>query len=96
LLILGRYLLVLIAGLVLYRVLLRPLLHRYLNSPRQVVMAPPPEPAPDMAEDEPPPPPRRTRKASTYEHNLRDLKERAAEDPAMVAMIVRSWMKHDD
>ncbi len=96
LLILGRYLLVLIAGLVLYRVLLRPLLHRYLNSPRQVVVAPPPEPAPDAAEDPPPPPPRRTRKASTYEHNLRDLKERATEDPAMVAMIVRSWMKNDD
>ena len=40
--------------------------------------------------------PRRPRKASTYERNLQDLREMAQEDPRMVAMIARSWMKNDE
>lgn len=52
-----------------------------------------------QAEPEPaPPPPRRRRRRSdgVREENLRDLQEMAREDPAMVAMIVRSWMNRDD
>ncbi|WP_288130928.1 flagellar basal-body MS-ring/collar protein FliF [Microbulbifer sp.] len=42
------------------------------------------------------PPRRRRRRASVYEQNLLDLQEMAKEDPAMVAMIVRSWISRDD
>ncbi|WP_458524987.1 flagellar basal-body MS-ring/collar protein FliF [Onishia taeanensis] len=40
--------------------------------------------------------PRRPRKSSAYEHNLQDLRDMAQEDPRMVAMIARSWMKNDE
>ena len=40
-------------------------------------------------------PRRPQRKASTYEHGLKDLKDMAKNDPGMVAMIVRNWMKRD-
>ena len=44
----------------------------------------------------PVPVPRKSqRKASTYEHGLNDLKDMAKKDPAMVAMIVRNWMRRD-
>ncbi|TLM79980.1 flagellar basal-body MS-ring/collar protein FliF [Microbulbifer harenosus] len=49
--------------------------------------------------DEPPqeqPRPRKRRRSSVYEQNLMDLQGMAKDDPAMVAMIVRSWMNQDD
>ncbi|MFV8781616.1 flagellar basal-body MS-ring/collar protein FliF [Microbulbifer sp. SA54] len=46
---------------------------------------------------EPPEPqPRRKRRSSVYEQNLLDLQGMAKEDPAMVAMIVRSWISQND
>lgn len=95
LLTLARYLLVLVALFLLYRLVLRPLLRRYLDgTPANA------EPSPSETEttedtDAPMPRPRKHR-ASAYEHNLRDLKQRAEEDPAMIAMIVRGWLKQHD
>lgn len=42
------------------------------------------------------PRPRKRRRSSVYEQNLMDLQGMAKDDPAMVAMIVRSWMNQDD
>ncbi|MFD1215478.1 flagellar basal-body MS-ring/collar protein FliF [Microbulbifer celer] len=50
----------------------------------------------EYAEEVEEPPRRRRRRASVYEQNLLDLQEMAKEDPAMVAMIVRSWISRDD
>ncbi|AUG09834.1 flagellar basal-body MS-ring/collar protein FliF [Pseudomonas sp. S09G 359] len=36
------------------------------------------------------------RKSAVYEQNMQSLKEIAAEDPRLVAMIVRGWMKKND
>ena len=48
-------------------------------------------------EDETPEPmPRRKRRSSVYEQSLMDLQSMAKDDPAMVAMIVRSWIHRDD
>lgn len=91
----GRYLLVLAALLLLYRLVLRPLLQRLLADAK----AHPETPAtttPEAEPDDTPPPRPRRHQASAYEHNLRDLKQRAEEDPAMIAMIVRGWLKQHD
>ncbi|MGN6788373.1 MAG: flagellar basal-body MS-ring/collar protein FliF [Rhodanobacteraceae bacterium] len=90
---LGRYLLVLIAAIVLYRMVLKPLRQRYLAIA-------PVAPAGKFAgkasaEAEAAATPRPPRKASTYEHSLQDLKDVAKTDPAMVATIVRNWVKRD-
>ncbi|WP_299595864.1 flagellar basal-body MS-ring/collar protein FliF [uncultured Microbulbifer sp.] len=42
------------------------------------------------------PMPRRKRRSSIYEQSLMDLQSMAKDDPAMVAMIVRSWIHRDD
>ena len=106
---LGRYLLVGLAILLLYLLILRPLVKRASQAPQPAV-APPSStfqarvgegdeeraPADDKEDDSTYEKPRRTRKASAYEDNLRDLREMADEDPRMVAMIVRGWMnKHE-
>jgi flagellar M-ring protein FliF len=51
--------------------------------------------AAEASSEHAPVPRRPQRKASTYEHGLNDLKDMAKNDPAMVAMIVRNWMKRD-
>lgn len=91
---LGRYLLVLIAAIVSYRMVLKPLRQRYLS------VAPPapaarPVAAAEAAPDDGVAPHKPQRKASTYENSLNDLKDLARSDPAMVAMIVRNWVKRD-
>ncbi|MEQ6887222.1 flagellar basal-body MS-ring/collar protein FliF [Halomonas sp. CS7] len=105
---LGRYLLVGLAILLLYLLILRPLVKRASQAPQPAAQPAPTFQARVGEEDEPRTPadgreddttydkPRRTRKASAYEDNLKDLREMAEEDPRMVAMIVRSWMnKHE-
>ncbi|WP_116366360.1 flagellar basal-body MS-ring/collar protein FliF [Parahaliea mediterranea] len=103
---LGRYLLVFLAALVLYFSLLRPLVKRYGESRHPV--AEPPVAGPSFSatvgaaddehsgDDTAAPvyeePGGRRRKPSGYEQNLADLKEMAAEEPAIVAMIVRNWI----
>jgi flagellar M-ring protein FliF len=36
------------------------------------------------------------RKSAVYEQNMQSLQQIAAEDPRLVAMIVRGWMKKND
>ncbi|SDK92371.1 flagellar M-ring protein FliF [Modicisalibacter muralis] len=95
---LGRYLLVLIAALLLWFMVLRPLIKR--QAPAQLagpaLRTPVPVGAVDSAEDEEDeavetPRPRR-RRSSAYEQNLKDAREMAQEDPRLIAMIVRSWI----
>ena len=89
---LGRYLLVLIAAIVLYRMVVKPLRQRWLS----IAAGPVAAAAGAGAAPAPVPVPRKSqRKASTYEHGLNDLKDMAKNDPAMVAMIVRNWMRRD-
>lgn len=95
LLTLGRYLLALIALFVLYRLVLRPLLRRYLQEDPASQTPPVPDTADEEADAATQSPPRRHRPPA-YENNLRDFKQRAEEDPAMIAMIVRGWLKQHD
>lgn len=89
---LGRYLLVLIAAIVLYRMVVKPLRQRWLS----IAAGPVASAAGAGAASAPAPASRQPqRKASTYEHGLNDLKDMAKKDPAMVAMIVRNWMRRD-
>ncbi|WP_323846724.1 flagellar basal-body MS-ring/collar protein FliF [Microbulbifer magnicolonia] len=104
---LARYLLAGLAALMLFRWVLRPLVDRYARLKTEPAATPPspvalPQSAaaessePAEAEEKEDPPPRRRRRASVYEQNLKDLQEMAKEDPAMVAVIVRSWMNRND
>jgi flagellar M-ring protein FliF len=36
------------------------------------------------------------RKSALYEQNMQSLQQIAAEDPRLVALIVRGWMKNND
>lgn len=101
-----RYLFVALAAFMLYRLILRPLADRYMTQKApeapvkaQQVATPvsaPPETLEDQEEEEVEVPPRRRRRNTTYERNVKGLQEMAKEDPALVAMIVRSWMKQND
>lgn len=99
----GRYLMVLLAALLLYLLILRPLIKRYTQTsvpaqrPLEAGTDRQDEPAEAESEaedsDDTYQRPKRKRKTSLYENNLNDLREMAQEDPRMVAMIIRSWMK---
>jgi len=106
---LGRYLLAGLAALLLLLWVVRPMVDRYARLRAQSAdRAQQQQPAPATVlprtdgeddfpqEGEAPPLPRRRRRASVYEQNLKDLHEMARDDPAMVAMIVRSWMNRND
>lgn len=99
LLTLTRYLLVALLALILYRLILRPLADSYMkqkppaapvNSPQVAT----PIPEPEIEEEEVSP--RRKRRNIDYERNVKGLQEMAQEDPALVAMIVRNWMRQND
>ncbi|HEU0277939.1 MAG TPA: flagellar basal-body MS-ring/collar protein FliF [Rhodanobacteraceae bacterium] len=97
---LARYLAVLVALALLYRLVVKPLREHYKKyaatalAPRVAVAAA----AAGLAEDEIEAAPARKprRKSATYESSLNDLKDMAKNDPGMVAMIVRNWVKRDD
>src|SRR6185312_7374593 len=93
---LGRYLLVLIAAIVLYRMVLKPLRQRYLAS---ALVAPAVKSVgkagAEAASEEVSAPRKSQRKASSYEHSLQELKGLAKDDPATVATIVRNWVKRE-
>ncbi|GAA5110593.1 flagellar basal-body MS-ring/collar protein FliF [Alloalcanivorax gelatiniphagus] len=108
---LGRWLLVGLAALLLFLYVIRPLLRRFLEqrpalAPQAAVAPAPVAAAPYAARpngdaqepraQEPAQPRRRRQKNGAHEQNLKDLQEMAQEDPAMVAMIVRSWMNRND
>ncbi|AMX03169.1 flagellar basal-body MS-ring/collar protein FliF [Microbulbifer thermotolerans] len=108
---LARYLLAALAVLMVYRLVLRPLVDRYARLNAEAIAPPAPTAVPQSATvqntnnaerpeeaeaEEEIPPPRRKRRSSAYEQNLKELQEMAKEDPAMVAMIVRSWMNRND
>ncbi|WP_168013439.1 flagellar basal-body MS-ring/collar protein FliF [Halomonas salinarum] len=108
---LGRYLLVGLAILLLYLLILRPLIKRQtaqptLQGPGSTISTAVGQDSDDgdtgaVADVEESPAetysaPRRPRKSSSYESNLQELRELAQEDPRLVAMIVRSWMKNDE
>lgn len=97
-----RYLLVVMAAFMLYRLVLRPLADMYMKQKASVIpvksqpAAVPPFETETEEEKEEEVPPRRKRRNITYERNMKGLQEMAKEDPALVAMIVRSWMKQND
>lgn len=107
---LGRYLLAAVSLLFIFRWLVRPLVNRHLqlrNTPASIPSQQPsqaravqPEQDPglpaEVEEEIPEPMPRRKRRSSIYEQSLMDLQGMAKDDPAMVAMIVRSWIHRDD
>ncbi len=94
----ARYLAVFIALLLLYRLVLKPLREHYKKyagralAPRMAAAGiGGAEEAVAAAPTHKPP-----RKSATYESSLNDLKDMAKNDPGMVAMIVRTWVKRDD
>lgn len=110
---LGRYLIVGIFGLLLYSLLLRPFIKRYLDSlppPAAVAVATSAAAAnrgtrsgtainvevEDDEEEGEGIAHRRVRRASTYERDLKGVRELAKDDPRIIAMVVRSWMNKDE
>jgi len=85
----GQYLLALLAAFLLWRGVLRPVLHS-LASPRGPGRADPdPAPAPgDQAAAA-----QRASEISRYEDNLNTARSMAEKDPRAVAMVLRSWME---
>lgn len=92
---LGRYLLVLIAAIVLYRMILKPLRQRWLSSAAVAPSKSAGKAGAEPAAEDASAPRKSQRKASSYEHSLQELKDTAKNDPAMVATIVRNWVKRD-
>lgn len=95
-----RYLLVGIAALLLWRRVIKPMQQRASESGRRDLMELSGEdmeltPMNSAAEDLLPgqPRPALPRKSALYEQNMESLKRLATEDPRLVAMIVRGWMK---
>lgn len=101
-----RYLLVGFAAFMLWRRVLKPMQQRATESGRRELMAlsdqdldltPDTLPAGDMvASPGSPARPALPRKSALYEQNMESLKRLATEDPRLVAMIVRGWMKKND
>lgn len=103
---LSRYLLVAFIALLLWLMVLRPLKRRHRErlaveaaarteavEARQAALEASRVPA-IAAEEHQKRGPRR--KSPVYEHNLQSLREMAQEDPRLVAMIIRGWMKKND
>ncbi|QEM83830.1 flagellar basal-body MS-ring/collar protein FliF [Halomonas binhaiensis] len=106
----GRYLLVGLIILFVYRRLLRPVVKHYLetSAPQTALQArEETEDDTDMGRTDDSEEPdsgdttytrasAQRRKATTYEQHLNELRELAQEDPRLVAMIVRGWMNEND
>lgn len=95
-----RYLLVGLAALLLWRRVLKPMQQRASGSGSRDMMAmagddmeltPVNSASDDMLPGQPRP--ALPRKSALYEQNMESLKRLATEDPRLVAMIVRGWMK---
>jgi flagellar M-ring protein FliF len=100
-----RYLLVAFAALLLWWLVLRPMQRRNASRNTQM-LATSTEPGTALmptstgtsvvvaGQDNAPHP--LPRKSAVYEQNMQSLQQIAAEDPRLVAMIVRGWMKKND
>lgn len=93
---LGRYLVVLIIAIVLYRLIVRPLLKQRLKNRPAAQQGTAETIADDEETQNTPQRKPRPNKSSLYADSLGGLKAMAKKDPGMVAMIVRNWMKRDD
>lgn len=106
---LSRYLLVAFIALLLWLLVLRPLKRRHAQTleaqaaakaeaeaealaAAQLALA---GPQGEEEEHEQTTMHRPRRKSLSYEHNLQSLRKMASEDPRMVAMVIRGWMKND-
>lgn len=92
---LSRYLLVAFIALLVWLMVLRPIKRRHAQTLAALQPALDPEGAP-VAGGEPGSELPQARKAQSYEHNMKRLREISADDPRLIAMIIRGWMKKDD
>jgi flagellar M-ring protein FliF len=100
-----RYLLVAFAALLLWWLVLRPMQKRNASHKAQM-LAPTAEPGTALVPastgtslvvaGQEGAPHTLPRKSAAYEQNMQSLQQIAAEDPRLVAMIVRGWMKKND
>ena len=97
-----RYLLVALAALTLWKFVLKPMQQRNAAAGGRDLMLSDEagEPAPGarasdslVVGQDNPQRPALPRKSALYEQNMESLKRLATEDPRLVAMIVRGWMK---
>ncbi|HEY0287231.1 MAG TPA: flagellar basal-body MS-ring/collar protein FliF [Pseudomonas sp.] len=100
-----RYLLVGFAALTLWWLVLRPMQRRNGDMARSALasgsepgtaLAPTAMGTAVMVAGQDPAPHALPRKSAVYEQNMQSLQQIAAEDPRLVAMIVRGWMKKND
>lgn len=100
-----RYLLVGFAALTLWWLVLRPMQRRNADMNRQALanvsepgtaLVPTAMGAGVMVANHEKSPQALPRKSAVYEQNMQSLQQIAAEDPRLVAMIVRGWMKKND
>jgi len=87
----GRYLLILIAILLLWRKVFKPLIQGVVDTREKIPMFTPPEA--DSAEAQKAAAQRRASEISRYEENLGIAREMANKDPRAVAMVLRTWME---
>ncbi|WP_249679219.1 flagellar basal-body MS-ring/collar protein FliF [Pseudomonas abieticivorans] len=91
---LSRYLLVAFIALLIWLVLLRPMQRRHAQILKAAEAGEPGDPlAQGVAGSEGQAP---RNKAAGYEQNMKRLREISTEDPRLIAMIIRGWMKKDD
>lgn len=92
---LSRYLLVALIALLLWLMVLRPMNKRHAQALKAAQEAEAP-PTIVTASGETVEIPAGQRKAQGYEQNMKRLREISVEDPRLIAMIIRGWMKKDD
>lgn len=99
-----RYLLVAFAALTLWWLVLRPLQRRNAQMDRHALadlsepgtaLVPTAKGTGVVVANQEHPPQALPRKSAVYEQNMQSLQQIAAEDPRLVAMIVRGWMKKE-
>ncbi len=100
-----RYLLVAFAALALWWWVLRPMQKRNASHQAQrlaanaepgTALVPTSSGTSMVVAGQESPPHTLPRKSAVYEQNMQSLQQIAAEDPRLVAMIVRGWMKRND
>jgi flagellar M-ring protein FliF len=96
---LSRYLLAAFVALLLWLVVLRPMQRRHaaqIKAAEVAVQEAEAKAAAEAAAEAIEQPKKQRRKSQLYEQNLNSLLEIAAQDPGMIAMIIRGWMRKND